>query len=86
MTQEEINTYALDLLAKCVTFGEITVDEFHDPEVQSIAVSETESNVEGCEEIGSSDSHYHRQGILQALGKPNIYSKETNEYNEMFRK
>jgi|TARA_R110000851_G_scaffold63075_5_gene144412 hypothetical protein len=86
MTQEDIKHYSLKLLTKCFKLEEISADELLCPEVQSIALSETEDSVEDCEEIGSSDSHYHRQSILYALGKPSIYSKEKNKYNEMFRR
>ena len=52
----------------------------------STILSEVETWFEEAEEVGSSDWFYLRMSILQTLGKPSIYSKETNKYNEMYKK
>ncbi len=52
----------------------------------STILCEVESWFEDAEEVGSSDWFCLRMSILQTLGKPSIYSKETNKYNEMYKK
>jgi hypothetical protein len=52
----------------------------------STILSEVETWFEDAEEVGSSDWFYLRMSILQTLGKPSIYSKEINKYNEMYKK
>jgi hypothetical protein len=49
-------------------------------------LEEVETWFEEAEEVGSSDWFYLRMSILQTLGKPSIYSKEKNKYNERFQK
>lgn len=74
MNQAEIKGYTSRLLDRAFRDGLLTLDERIDTEVISSAESEIEWQVEGCEEIGSSDQYYHYQGMLHAINKPSIYS------------
>ena len=63
-----------------------TLDEVNEPNTMAIIQMEIEDFFNDAEECGSSDWFYLRMGILSSMGRPSIYSKEKNKYNERFHK
>ena len=63
-----------------------TLEEVNEINTMGTIQCEVEEFFNEAEECGSSDWFYLRMSVLHSLGKPSIYSKETNKYNERFRK
>ena len=63
-----------------------TLDEVNEPNTMAIIQREIEDFFNDAEECGSSDWFYLRMGMLSSMGRPSIYSKEKNKYNERFHK
>ena len=83
------NNYEGEIARMCVALikhDDFTIEEINEPNTMAIIQIEVEDFFNDAEECGSSDWFYLRMSILHSMGKPSIYSKEKNKYNERFHK
>ena len=83
------NNYEGEIARMCVALikhDDFTIEEINEPNTMAIIQMEIEDFFNDAEECGSSDWFYLRMGILSSMGRPSIYSKEKNKYNERFHK